>query len=550
MDARRFPFREGAAMSTESRTGAEPTPEIPVGRPASPPPAPADPYPNGPAAAGAEPAFVFPDLTRPEPPAQAPPKAKPAQAAVPVAKPAPGRPKVQTDPDDDDAPPEELLTPGSIKGWAWSLAFHALLLLILGFWFFSPRLSQVKTFTTGLSAGSPFGSEEGLDDAGGFDEAIEMPSGSLSLVDPAELTKLPPSQVSLEPSVVGALANSKTAGGGEGNGPGSTASGGGGGGFGLARFGSGGENIQGVDVKVGDPQFTLIWETRADLDLHVLEPGAPEAARNSDDFHIFWEHRNGRQGGELDVDDIDGYGPENVYWVQGKGPPGEYKWYVHYYGGLGGFATTTRWKVRIKHNNQVNVIQGKLSAIGERSRTYTLTVGPDGGVGVAAADLGARGTGSRPATSPGWKAFSSPEGGFTVSVPENPTGQRTTVKTPAGELPAFAYSVEGDDGSYAVSYADLAEEAVKDADTFKLLDETVANLVASAQGKPSHLRKIALGGSPGREVEYQMPGDRIAISRVYLVKRRLYQVTASGTREFASSPDADAFLKSFLFSPP
>src|SRR5262245_22712977 len=30
------------------------------------------------------------------------------------------------------------------------------------------------------------------------------------------------------------------------------------------------EQVNGVGVKVGDPQFTLTWDTRADLDLHVL----------------------------------------------------------------------------------------------------------------------------------------------------------------------------------------------------------------------------------------------------------------------------------------
>ena len=95
-------------------------------------------------------------------------------------------------------------------------------------------------------------------------------------------------------------------------------------GFGLARFGEGGERIRGVAVKVGDPQFTLLWDTDADLDLHVIEPGGKE---------IYWEDPKGRQGGELDVDNTKGFGPENIYWlvesdgagskkVKGPGPAG------------------------------------------------------------------------------------------------------------------------------------------------------------------------------------------------------------------------------------
>ena len=75
----------------------------------------------------------------------------------------------------------------------------------------------------------------------------------------------------------------------------------------------GASSIRGVAVKVGDPQFTLIWNTDGvDLDLHVLEPSGKE---------IYWEEPKGIQGGELDVDNTKGFGPENVYWmVESQGP--------------------------------------------------------------------------------------------------------------------------------------------------------------------------------------------------------------------------------------
>ena len=42
------------------------------------------------------------------------------------------------------------------------------------------------------------------------------------------------------------------------------------------------ETINGVQVQSGDPQFTLTWDTKADLDLHVLEPKGSE---------IYWQVR-------------------------------------------------------------------------------------------------------------------------------------------------------------------------------------------------------------------------------------------------------------------
>ena len=143
--------------------------------------------------------------------------------------------------------------------------------------------------------------------------------------------------------------------------------------------------VRGVAVKIGDPQFTLIWDTDADLDLHVIEPGGKE---------IYWEEPKGKQGGELDVDNTKGFGPENIYWlvesdgvgskkVKGPGPSGVYQWFIVYWGGFGGVPKPTHWKVRIKHAGKVTVVNGKFHALNERSKTFTLKVepglGPDGG---------------------------------------------------------------------------------------------------------------------------------------------------------------------------
>jgi uncharacterized protein YfaP (DUF2135 family) len=146
--------------------------------------------------------------------------------------------------------------------------------------------------------------------------------------------------------------------------------------FGASKPGQDSEQVRGVKVKVGDPQFTLLWDTKADIDLHVIEPGGKE---------IFWNDPKGRLGGELDVDNVEGFGPENIYWMKqnpdgsrtpGTGPPGEYRWFVTYYGGNLGVPIQTRWKVRVKHEGKVEIFQGVLSTPGARSRSYTVPVGP------------------------------------------------------------------------------------------------------------------------------------------------------------------------------
>jgi hypothetical protein len=301
-------------------------------------------------------------------------RSKSVEGTIPIAQPAaPARAKVPPAPD-EPPPPEPIVTPESIQGWASSLALHALLLLAFAFWVFTPARDAPKTIETVIGGGEGGGGGgEGSSDMeglGNLDQplVLEPPPPEPEREPPPlnQLNKL--SEIAISPSAsLKAAAPHAADADSDGDGLPRLGSGGGGEGFGPARFGIGSEKIKGVEVKVGDPQFTLIWDTQADIDLHVIEPGGSE---------IYWELRHGDQGGELDVDDIDGFGPENIYWVQGKGPPGQYKWFVHYFGGLGGVAVPTTWKVRIKHDGQAKVYTGKLRAPGAKSKTHTLIVAP------------------------------------------------------------------------------------------------------------------------------------------------------------------------------
>jgi hypothetical protein len=283
-----------------------------------------------------------------------------SKSKVPLAKPAlPGVAVVA--PHEERVEPETR-SPWELHGWASSIAAHSIVLLFLGFWYFSTKPSQVKTFDTRL-AGSEFGDEDGLTALGGLNTPMAMPELAPTPPTPeSTFTRLQQTDVSPNP-LAGFQGGTGNPGAGQGDG------------FGLARFGSGGEEVRGVKVKVGDPQFTLLWDSRADIDIHVIEPGGKE---------IFWNDPKGKKGGELDVDNVEGFGPENIYWMKqnddgsreiGPGPPGEYRWFVVYYGGNGGVPVPTRWKVRVKHEGRVEIFQGKLSVPGARSKIYTLTVG-------------------------------------------------------------------------------------------------------------------------------------------------------------------------------
>ncbi len=267
------------------------------------------------------------------------------------------------------------LTKDDLKGWAGSLILHSLFLLTLALWYFSPHARSRVVFDSWL-AGSQKGVENGELLHGGLDAPVEIPPAEfLDVSTPLDSSALSQLEVApLEPELRPGHARRPTAPGGA---PSDNPGAGDGEGFGLARFGEGGEMIRGVSVRVGDPQFTLIWNADGvDLDLHVIEPGGKE---------IYWEEPKGDKGGELDVDNTKGFGPENVYWlvdseapdgkkVKGPGPPGVYKWFVSYYGGFGGMPKPTQWQVRVKHDGKVSVHRGRFQSFNQRSRVYTLEV--------------------------------------------------------------------------------------------------------------------------------------------------------------------------------
>ena len=84
--------------------------------------------------------------------------------------------------------------------------------------------------------------------------------------------------------------------------------------------------IQSIDAILaygyGDVQVTLTWNNGADIDLYVTDPNGDE---------LWYQNQSIASGGQLDVDDTDGFGPENVFWPQSEAPDGTYEVSIHHY---------------------------------------------------------------------------------------------------------------------------------------------------------------------------------------------------------------------------
>lgn len=122
-----------------------------------------------------------------------------------------------------------------------------------------------------------------------------------------------------------------------------------------------------VSVGSGSLQISLTWNTTADLDLWVEEP---------DGNRIWYVSKvSSTTGGELDVDDIDGFGPENVFY-EDLPPAGDYVVKVDHFSG----ASPTGYTVTITDSGATRSFTGSISS--DQTLTIdTIRPGTQGGGG-------------------------------------------------------------------------------------------------------------------------------------------------------------------------
>lgn len=120
-------------------------------------------------------------------------------------------------------------------------------------------------------------------------------------------------------------------------------SGGLGGGFGSYNE----RTVSVLNVGTGEVQVNVTWDSKADVDLYVVEPGGAE---------IFYGATSSPNGGELDLDsnracERDGPRAENIFWRRGVKPPrGEYSVRVNYWSSC--TAALTRYVVTVNVKDQ------------------------------------------------------------------------------------------------------------------------------------------------------------------------------------------------------
>jgi hypothetical protein len=147
-----------------------------------------------------------------------------------------------------------------------------------------------------------------------------------------------------------------------------------------------------------------------------------------------------------------------------------------------------------------------------------------------------------------WEKFSSSEGNFSILMPVKPTQEKQTTGSSSLSLETnlFKASLNSNQAIYSVSYTDFPPELAQLPPSF-LFDSLSSRFTSDRKLKLLKQEDIKLGQYPGKEFQFEAPGETIIKYRAYLVEKRLYQVIAETPKaiEMASSSDSEKFLNSF-----
>lgn len=154
-----------------------------------------------------------------------------------------------------------------------------------------------------------------------------------------------------------------------------------------------------------------------------------------------------------------------------------------------------------------------------------------------------------PQTPAGWQAFSPGGGGFSVLMPGNPKELSQSIKTPIGDvtMKMFNYEVPGNQGIYAVQYADYPSNLIQNPALLdKILDGARQGMVSAIPGaKVLNEQKVTQDGYSGREVKIEIAGQGTMKVKYFMAGSRMYIIMVGGPQGLPESKNAEMFFGSF-----
>jgi hypothetical protein len=181
--------------------------------------------------------------------------------------------------------------------------------------------------------------------------------------------------------------------------------------------------------------------------------------------------------------------------------------------------------------------------IARREARVTVTLQAPNGLAGLSAKLGqmALAGPGQPAGGGEWKTFTSREDGFSASFPGEPK-KAVKASGPGGTATDYGVQIDGGTTVYSVNCfnSPVDQEAI-----------AKGNLEAMAAGFGKSLKArqdIKIKGHPGLQLELEVDNQGVKLAgavRIFVVKKRIYTVTAMTLASKKGSPDVQKFLDSF-----
>jgi hypothetical protein len=117
-----------------------------------------------------------------------------------------------------------------------------------------------------------------------------------------------------------------------------------------------------LELGTGAIQVSLSWDDTTDQDLYVTDPG---------NNIIYYNNSSSPTGGELDRDDTNGFGPENIFWLS-NAPDGRYQVQVNAFSAFSS-GTPTNFYVTVNYPGGSRSFTGTTSISQRRVTVTTMT---------------------------------------------------------------------------------------------------------------------------------------------------------------------------------
>lgn len=153
-----------------------------------------------------------------------------------------------------------------------------------------------------------------------------------------------------------------------------------------------------------------------------------------------------------------------------------------------------------------------------------------------------------PANTPdnsGWVKFSSPEGRFSVLMPEIPQDKTETVDSAHGPYTTHLFIVRDTTSVYLIGWVDY--DPSFNFNRQAELDANRDNFVKGINARLVNTRPTVIDGYSGLEFTAET-ADRVFKSRVFLVGRRPYQIVIGSPKGLDDTALVDRFFSSFKVS--